>query len=133
MAMSMAAAVAMPPVQHFSQPCRESEGELREHCLAVALKMMSQSQNLIEINIARSVVEALGTAEDIESARMIQRDVDWLVERSIPFSAAMDHADVPGTQEFFDAYASDGELSALRALLTAHNIPIHPPEGWTKD
>lgn len=133
MAMSVAAAVAMPPLQHFSQPCRESEGELRGLCLAIALKMMSQSQNVIEVLIAQPVVEALGTDEDIEAAKMIRRDVDWLMARSTPIGAAMDNADVAGTQEYFDAYATDGELSAMRALLTAHNIPIHPPEGWTKE
>jgi len=132
-AMMVSAGVALPPLQHFSQPCRESEGELREHCLTLALKMMSQSQSILEILIAQPVVEALGTAEDIESAKMIRRDVDWLMARSFPLSAAMEHADVAGTQEFFDAYATDGELSAMRVLLTAHNIPIHPPEGWTKD
>jgi hypothetical protein len=133
MAMSVAAAVAMPPLQHFSQPCRESEGELREHCLAVALKMMSQSQNVIEVLIAQPVVEALGTAEDIEGAKMIRRDLEWLMAKSTPLGAAMEHAEVAGTQEYFDAYATDGELAAMRALLAAHNIPIHPPEGWTKE
>jgi hypothetical protein len=133
MAMGVAAVVANPPFQWFSQPCRESEGELRAHCLAVALKMMSQSQNVLEILIAQPVVEALGTAEDIESAKLIRRDIDWLMARSSPLGAAMEYGEVAGTQDYFDAYASDGELSAMRALLTAHNIPIHPPEGWTKD
>jgi hypothetical protein len=95
--------------------------------------MMSQSQNVLEILIAQPVVEALGTAEDIESAKLIRRDIDWLMARSSPLGAAMEYGEVAGTQDYFDAYASDGELSAMRALLTAHNIPIHPPEGWTKD
>jgi len=133
MAMSVYAAVAMPPLTHFVQPCRESEGELRAQCLAIALKMMSQSQNLIEIYIGQSVVEALGTPEDIEDAKMIRRDVDWLLTHTVPLSAATEHADVAGTEEYFEAYAADGELAAMRVLLQAHNIPIHPPEGWTKD
>lgn len=123
----------LPPQQHFVQPCRESEGELRDHCLSIAKAMLVQSQVVMEIRIARSLVEALGAAEDIERARLIQRDAEWLLSRSAPLLGASDWGDVAGMQDYFDAYANDGELSAMRALLTAHGIATTPPTDWTED
>lgn len=132
-AMAMTAALAFPSLQHFSQPCRESEGELRQHCLAVAKAMITQSHLLIEIWIAKTVIDAIGTAEDIEGARMIQREAHWLQSRSTPLATASEWGDVAGMDDYFNAYANEGELSAMRALLAAHGIPLTPPDHWTPD
>lgn len=131
MALAMSAAIAIPPLQHFSQPCRESEGELRAHCLAIARKMMS-GQNLIEAGIGLSVVRALGSAEDIALADARQRETQWLQEKAVPLMAASEKFAVAGIDEFFESYGRDGEIEAMRALLKAHGIASLPPADWTK-
>lgn len=131
MAMSVAMATALPPLQGFSQPCRESEGELRDHCLALAIKMMERGQNVVEIYVAKSVVEALGSPAQIEIAVGTQRRLEWLRARSVPLLAASEHGRVAGMDAFFDAQASHGEIAAMQALLRAHDIDIVPPEAWS--
>src|SRR5690606_4826029 len=53
-AMSLAAAVALPAFHYFSQPCREAEGRLRQHCLAIAMKMVGQGDSLIDLQDRKS-------------------------------------------------------------------------------
>jgi hypothetical protein len=131
-AMSLSIGIAMPPYQNFSQPCRESEGDLRGYCLAIARKMMLQGQHMIEVGIAVPLVEALGTPDDIALARARQREMQWLQEKSLPLLTASAQVPVAGTEAFFDTYGSGGEIEALRALLRAHGIASLPPADWTK-
>lgn len=131
MAMSISMGLSLPPYQNFTQPCRESEGELRGHCLAIARKMMLQGQHIIEVRIALSLVEALGTADDLALAAARQQEMAWLQEKALPLLIASEKVPVAGTQAFFEAYGSDGEIAALRAMLKAHAIAPAPPADWT--
>lgn len=132
MAMSLTMGIALPPYQNFSQPCRASEGELRGHCLAIARKMMLQGQQLIEVWIAVSMIEAIGTPEDVALAKARQRETQWLTEKALPLLAASEKVAVAGTDEYFETYGRDGEIAALRTLLKAHGIAALPPVEWTK-
>lgn len=131
MAMALTMGIAMPPYQNFSQPCRESEGELRGHCLAIARKMMLQGQHLIEIWIAVSQVKAMGTPDDVALANARERETQWLLAKAIPLMAASEKAAVAGMDDYFQAYGRNGEIAALRALLEAHGIASLPPADWT--
>jgi hypothetical protein len=131
LAMAMSMGLSLPPYQNFSQPCRESEGELRGYCLAIARKMMLQGQHIIEVRIALSVVEAIGAADDLALAAARQREMAWLMEKALPLMMASEKVLVAGTEEFFEAYGSDGEIAAMRAMLKAHGIAPVPPADWT--
>lgn len=132
MAMALTMGIALPPYQNFSQPCRESEGELRGHCLAIAKKMMLQGQHLIEVWIAISMVEALGTPDDVALAKARHRELAWLQEKAIPLLAASEKVMVAGTDDYFETYGREGEIAALRVMLQAHGIAPLPPADWTK-
>jgi len=132
MAMAVYSAIAIPPLQNFSQPCRESEGELREHCLALAIKMVQRGQMLIDAYIAKSVVDALGSPEQVEMAASRHRRLEWLQARAMPLLAATEQGRVAGMDAYLDALGRDGEIAAMQALLRAHNIALDSPEGWTK-
>jgi hypothetical protein len=132
MATSGVIGLSLPVYQKFSQPCRESEGELRGYCLTIARMMLLQSQQLIEISIAASLVEAIGSPDDVALAKERQRETQWLVEKSVPLYVASEKAAVAGMDDYFEAYASEGEIAALRALLAANGIALLPPEDWTK-
>jgi len=132
MAMALTMAIALPPYQNFSQPCRESEGELRGHCLAIAKNMMLQGQHLIEIWIAESVVEAIGAPDDVAMAKARRRETEWLLEKAVPLLAASETVVVAGTDDYFEAYGREGEVAALRVLLDTHGIALLPPADWTK-
>ena len=132
MAMALTMGIASPPYQNFSQPCRESEGELRGHCLAIARKMMLQGQHLIEIWIAVSQVKALGTPDDVALANERERETQWLLAKAIPLMAASEKAAVAGLDDYFETYGRDGEIEALRVLLQAHGIALLPPADWTQ-
>lgn len=132
MAMSLTAATAVPPFQHFSQPCREAEGELRAYCLAIADKMLAQGQNLIEIWIAQGVVEAIGSPREVEAARARKRETEWLSTQSLPLLGASGTVEVAGMDEYFAVYGSQGDIAAMQALLGVHGIDLVPPAGWTR-
>lgn len=132
-AMSLAMAISLPNFLDFTRPCRESEGELRRHCLAIANRMMAQGSNLIETWIAQSVVEALGTPADTEAAKAMRRETAWLQAQSHPLMVAAAHGPVAGFDAYFDAYARSGELAAMRALLEVHGIPPAPPADWSPE
>lgn len=132
MALAVYASIAMPPLQHFSQPCRESEGELREHCLALAIRMVERGQMLIEVYIAKSVVDALGSPEQIKIAASTHLRLEWLQARAVPLMVAAEDGRVAGMDAYFDALGSDGDIAAMQALLRAHDISLDPPVGWTK-
>lgn len=132
MAMALTMGIAMPPYQNFTQPCRESEGELRGHCLAIARKMMLQGQHLIEIWIAVSQVKAMGTPDDVALAIARERETQWLMAKAIPLLAASEKAAVAGMDDYFETYGSHGEIEALRTLLKAHGIALLPPADWTQ-
>lgn len=132
MAMALTMGIASPPYQNFSQPCRESVGELRAHCLAIARKMMLQGQHLIEIWIGGSVVEAIGAPNDVAMAKARRRETEWLLEKAAPLLAASETVMVPGIDDYFETYGREGEVAALRVLLGAHGIAALPPADWTK-
>lgn len=130
-AMAISAAVAMPSMQHFSQTCKESEGELRDHCLAIARKMMASEQPF-DIGIGSGVAKALGTPEDIARADARRREMDWLFDKSTPLMMASEHVVVAGVAEYFATAADRGEMEALRELLDRHGIARLPPADWTR-
>jgi hypothetical protein len=131
MAMAMSMGLSLPPYQNFSQPCRESEGELRGYCLAIARKMMLQGQHMLEVRLAASLVEAIGGPDDIALSGARRHEMEWLQEKALPLMMASEKVPVAGTEEFFEAYGRDGEIAALRAMLKAHGITPVPPAEWT--
>lgn len=131
LAMSLSAAYAMPAYQNVSQPCREAEGELRRHCLAIAL-MQLESPVTLDVMIAASLVEALGEDQDRQLAQSRLRDVKWQMQ-GLAELAQRDIAGVPtrGYEVYFEEFGRRGELIATRDLLEANGIAAEPPEDWT--
>ena len=132
MAMGMVAGFASPPYQNFIEPCRESEGELRSHCLAIARKMMLAGQTLFDAHIAIKVVETLGGPDDIALATVHRRELEWLWEKAMPLFAGADKTVPVGIESYLEAFGSEGEIAALGRLLDANGIATKPPAGWTK-
>lgn len=129
-AMALSTAIAMPNFVNFVTPCREAKDELREHCLAIAKKMVASPGNQVDGWIGQTVVTALGTPDDVAFAAQKGRELAWLRTRSHPLLLASEVGPVAGMQAYFDAYAEAGEIEALRALLEAHDIAATPPADW---
>ena len=134
LAMSFAAAYAMPAFQNVTQPCREAEGELREHCLAIALLQLESASTTMEIMIAASLVKALGDDQERMLAQARLREVEWLTQR-MGGLAQRDAKGLPslGYAAYFEDYGRKGELVATRNLLQANGIAAQPPADWTPE
>lgn len=131
-AMGLYAAIALPPFQNFGQPCRESEGELLDHCLAIARRMTREAQSVIEVYIGASLLERRGSAADKEHAASRRRELAWLQHQSMLMWQATEGADVPRMREYFDDFAGQGEEVALRNLLRDRGQALTPPPGWVE-
>ena len=128
-AMGMYAGLALPPFQHFVQPCRESEGKLLEDCLAIARRMLADSSTLIEGAIGAALLAAVGTDADKRLVAEHRRESAWLqVQASTLFSAAQTTG--ASMQVYFDTFEREGEKAAFGALLQAHGLPRTPPQDW---
>lgn len=131
MAMGISSAIVIPPLQNFYNPCLESQGELRDHCLAIAMKMM-HSHNTIEASIGGKVVEALGTPDDVARAAARKRELQWLMDKTSPLLMATATEVVAGMDDYFATAASKGEVAAMQTLLQVHGIAVLPPSDWTR-
>ncbi|HEU0154011.1 MAG TPA: hypothetical protein VFQ84_11780 [Arenimonas sp.] len=132
MAMALSTAYAMPPFQGFIGPCREAEGELREHCLAIARLQLASSQTPIETSLAASVIEALGSEQEASAAREKRRIAFWRIEQAAQlFQQAGDAAPPVGVADYFEDYGTLGELEATRRLLLANGRSASPPQAWS--
>jgi hypothetical protein len=129
-AISFAAAWALPAYQLFGQPCREAEGELLGHCLAIARQMVHSGRTTIDVMIGASLLTSHGSVQDQAEASDRRREADWLLARSAELMSGTSERALPDLSAFFDVFAADGELAAQRALLRAHGRPVLPPEDW---
>ena len=134
MAMALAAAYAMPAFQHFAQPCREAEGELREHCLDIALMQLEAGSSTMEIINSASLVKALGDDPERQLADARLRDVHWMMQGM----AELAQRDAKGLTSlgyaaYFEDYGRKGELVATLDLLQANGIAAQPPADWTPE
>lgn len=132
MAMAITAAFAMPAFQHVSHPCREAEGELREHCLAIALMQLESGSSTIEVLVASSLVAALGDDQERQLAQARRRDAEWLMQ-GMGELAQRDLQGIKslGYEAYFNDYGRNGEIQATRDLLVANAIAATPPPDWT--
>lgn len=129
-AMNLAGAWALPGYQHFGQPCREAEGELLGHCLAIARQMVRSGRTTIDVMIGASLLTSDGSVQDQAEASDWRREADWLNTRSAELMWGTPERALPDLSAFFDVFAADGELAAQRALLRANGRPVLPPEDW---
>ena len=128
-AMSLAAAIALPAFQNIVQPCLLADGQLREHCLAIAMKMVGQDDGLIDRYIGEAIVRELGDEAQKAWARERRREAVWLTETVVPVLA-----DVEGDPEaivtYYDLLANEGEMAAMRWAAETHGLPATPPADW---
>lgn len=127
-AMGVAAAVALPPIQYYSQPCRESEGELRGHCLAIADQLLEHGWTGIDIRIAHDIYQALGDPEREARAQARIDQLAWQQQFLGEMEARMDRHQ---WQAYFDAYAEGGETAAFAEAAEGLGYPLEPPPGWS--
>lgn len=127
-AMSIAAAFALPSYQNYVQPCRESEGELREHCLAIARRLFEESTSAIDVHIASAIFKELGEpAQQARAQAMVDR-LNWQVQN---MRAMEERFDRHQWQAYFDAYAEGGESAAYAYAANVMGYPAEPPPGWS--
>lgn len=127
-AMGISAAFVLPPIQHYSQPCRESEGALRGHCLAIADRLLEHGWTGIDTRIAFDIYRALGdTAREARAQAAINR-LAWQQQFLGEMETRMDR---PLWQAYFDAYAEGGEQAAFARAAEALGYPVDPPPGWS--
>lgn len=129
-AMGIAAAFALPAYQNYVQPCRESEGELRAHCLAIADRLLEESAIGIDIFIAHAIYEALGETERQSAAQVLRDRLRWQQQAMAPMEERFDRRQ---WQAYFDAYAEGGEKAAFAYAAEALGVPLDPPPGWSPE
>lgn len=127
-AMGIAAAFALPAYQNYVQPCRESEGELRAYCLAIADRLLEESAVGIDIAIAHAIYEALGETERQATAQAQRDRFQWQLQAAASMEERFDRRQ---WQAYFDAYAEGGEKAALAYATEALGVPLDPPAGWS--
>lgn len=127
-AMGVAAAFALPAYQNYVQPCREAEGELRVHCLAIADRLLEESSVGIDISIAHSIYEALGETERQATAQALRAKLHWQLQSVVSMEERFDQRQ---WQAYFDAYAEGGELAAFAYAAEAMGLPANPPPDWS--
>lgn len=130
LAMAVSSAWTMPPFQHFGQPCRESEGELLQNCLAIARRMLRNGESIIEAYIGSELLSRRGTDADRKEVHARRRELAWLQDRAL--SEIEGPRKLEGTilRDYFDTYASEGEVAAMRSVLRTRDIPLMPPDDW---
>lgn len=130
-AMAMAAALAMPAYQWFSQPCREAEGELRGHCVAIARRMAESEVTQIDVLIGAAILEAVGSEQDRQFAAARKREVHWLQRQQYQLhKPEAGNSQLAASERYFDTLAEGGELPAMRQLLRDHGVATIPPADW---
>lgn len=129
-AMNLAAASALSAHQNFSQPCREAEGELLDHCLAIARQMVRSGRSAIDVMIGASLLTSNGSVQDQAEASDRRREADWLLARSAELMWSTTERALPGLSAYFDVFVTDGELAAQRFVLRANGRPVLPPQDW---
>lgn len=126
-AMAMAAAVALPAYQPFVASCRDAGDELRDHCLAIAERMLAEGQVALDVGVASAVIEALGDPARQAEARAIVRRMNW-------HSTAMGRAEREFSQaqfgEYFRRVSTEGEVAALAYAAAELGLPAEPPADW---
>lgn len=130
-AMSMTAAVALPAYQRFSAPCRNSEGELRVHCRAIARRMLESEGSALDVYIGASVLQAVGEPAEQARAEERRREVDWLQQHAVTLMSDTETSAILDMDEYFRLYGEQGELPAVRHALKANGIAVMPPADWT--
>lgn len=126
-AMGFATALALPAYQYFVQPCREAEGELQGHCLAIAVRMLREGQLALDLSIASAVIEAHGDDSLKAEARRRQREMAWHFESLRGAELRLDERE---WRDYLDAFADSGELAAFRVANAAMGRPALPPDDW---
>ena len=126
-AMAFAAALALPAYQHFVQPCREAEGDLQGHCLAIAVRMMREGQLALDLSIAAGVIDVHGDESLKAEAKRRQREMAWHFESLRGAEARLDERQ---WRDYLDAYAERGELAAFRVAHAYLGRPALPPDDW---
>jgi hypothetical protein len=131
MAMSVSFPYALSSSLGFFEPCRDSEGELREQCLDIALMQLASAQTPIEVSIAAGVVEALGDEQARELAVERRREAFWRTEKAGELHRKLiEGQTIAGNDAYFEDYGTKGELEAARLLLVANGIAPSPPPEW---
>ncbi len=130
-AMSLTAAVALPAYQGFSQPCRNAEGELRAHCLAIVRRMLESEASALDVHIAIGVLQAIGEPADQPRVEARRRELGWIQERTVTLMSDTHTSDIAGVDEYFRLYGEQGELPAMRLVLKVNGIAVMPPADWT--
>jgi|GEM_PF-6997781 len=129
-AMGIAAAFALPAYQNYVQPCRESEGELRAYCLAIADRLLEESAVGIDIAIAHAIYGALGETERQAASQVLRDRLRWQMQAAASMEERFDRRQ---WQAYFDAYAEGGEKAALAYATEALGVPLDPPPGWSPE
>lgn len=127
-AMSVAAAFALPAYQHYVQPCREAEGELRAYCLAIADRLLEESTTGIDVSIAHAIYEAHGETGRQATAQALRDKLHWQQQAVASMEGRFDRRQ---WQAYFDAYAEGGEQAAFAYAAEALGVPPEPPPGWS--
>lgn len=130
LATSVAAAFALPNYQHYVQPCREAEGELRGHCLAIADRLLDESSVAIDIYIAQSIYRAVGDSDGEARAQARRDRLGWQTQA---VSSMEQRFDRHQWQAYFDAWAEGGELAAFAYAAEAMGLPANPPPDWSPE
>lgn len=131
-AMAMMAARAAPWFG-IVEPCLASEGDLRRSCHQIARQLM-QSQILMDVSVAQSLLKALGTPDEraLAEARF-NRGMWLLMATSQRDPNLVDPRYSEDYRLYFVDFAAYGELAALERLAERFGLPPEPPAGWTME
>lgn len=126
-AMAFAAAVALPHYKFILDACRGASDALRASCLEVGRKMTHDSGVLLDIEIGAKIVAELGDEGDQVKAQRQLREARWLGRAN---TTADDKLDATQWETYFETYAREGELAAMRHAARAQGIALEPPADW---
>lgn len=127
LAMAVAAAVVLPGYQPFVKACDEETEGRRALCTAVAWRMAERSTVLLDRLVGVALLQKHGTPADKDAARKLEREVKWLHSNLARFDSELSDEQMG---RYFDIFASEGELAAMRYAAQATGRSLVPPADW---
>lgn len=127
LAMSSGTAFGLPAYQQSLRHCEAAQDDVQGLCVAVARRLAGDSSTLMDRMIGTAILRKLGSEQDKAWAAERRRQDQWLARVGWTLE---DHFDDVQWARYFEVYAEQGELGAMRYASLALGRPLEAPAGW---
>ena len=127
LAMASGTAFGLPAYQQTFRRCEAAQDEVRQWCVAVARRLAGNSSTLIDRMIGTAILRKLGSEQDKAWAEAQRRQDQWLSRVGWTLEDKFDDA---LWEKYFEIFAKQGEMAAIRYANQALGRALEPPADW---